>query len=61
MNFKIEDESFLIASVLSLMIIEERLIFCAYYDEFKGAQQLDVTKAANDFFVMNLMAKNWAN
>lgn len=58
MNFKIEDESFLIASVLSLMIIEERLIFCAYYDEFKGSQQLDVTKAANDFFVMNLMAKN---
>ena len=58
MEFTIEGESFLIVSVLSLMAIEDRLIFCAYYDEFKGSQQLDVTKAANDFFVLNLMAKN---
>ena len=58
MDFKIEGESFLMVSVLSLMIIEERLIFSAYYDEFKGSQALTNIKTASDYFVLNMISKN---
>lgn len=58
MDFKIEGESFLIVSVLSLMIIEERLIFSAYYDEFKGSQALTDVKKASDYFVLKMITGN---
>ena len=58
MDFQVDGESYLIVSVLSLMIIEERLIFSAYYDEFNGSQALSDIKTASDYFVLNMISKN---
>ena len=45
-------------AVLNTLIIKNRLIFFAYYDEYTGMNDINKTKASNDYLALSLLVGN---
>ena len=59
MDFNYDGETNLAGEVMNILIVKERLVFVLYYDNFKDAQYLAETKAADYYFVIKMIVKNW--
>ena len=58
LNIKSEDENIVVSAIMNTLIIKKRLIFFAYYDEYKGMNNINKTKASNDYFALSLIGSN---
>ena len=58
MNFSAEQEGFIMVAVMNILTVKNRLIFIAYYDQYKNVKQIEKIKSNNDYFVLSVMAKN---
>ena len=58
LNIKSENENIVVSAIMNTLIIKNRLIFFAYYDEYKGMNNINNTKASNDYFALNLIGSN---
>jgi hypothetical protein len=43
---------------MNAIIIKNRLIFVAYYDQYEGINKIGDIKSINDYFVLNLLSAN---
>jgi hypothetical protein len=57
-NIKSGDENIVVTTVLNTLIIKNRLIFFAYYDEYTGMNDINKTKASNDYLALSLLVGN---
>ena len=58
MNVSSGKENVIMVAVMNLLTIKNRLIFFAYYDEYKGVNQIEKNKSNSDYFALSLIANN---
>ena len=58
MNMSAGNESIIMVAVMNLLIVKNRLLFFAYYDEYRGVDKIEKIKSNSDYFALSLLAKN---
>ena len=58
MNLSSEGENVVMVAIMNAIIIKNRLIFVAYYDQYEGINKIGDIKSINDYFVLNLLSAN---
>jgi len=58
LKYKTEEGNLIQIATMNSMLIKDRIIFSAYYDEFKGFSQIDDIKAKSDYFSLKLLVEN---
>ena len=58
MHFAAEGESYISTVVMNIILIKNRILFFAYYDDYKGGSHINKVKQANDYFGLRLLQNN---
>ena len=59
MSVSAGEQNVIMVAVMNLLNIKNRLVFFAYYDEYKGGMnQIEKTKSNSDYFALSLLANN---
>tara|TARA_B100002052_G_scaffold288775_1_gene305345 strand:+ start:1501 stop:2145 length:645 start_codon:yes stop_codon:yes gene_type:complete len=58
MNMSANNESVVMVAIMNLLIVKNRLLFFAYYDEYRGVDKIEKMKSNSDYFALSLLEKN---
>jgi len=58
MSFSNEVKNYVQVGIMNYILIKERVIAVAYYEEYSGMDQVSEIKSKNDFFILSLNSMN---
>ena len=58
MNMSADNETVVMVAIMNLLIVKNRLLFFAYYDQYRGLDKIEKMKSNSDYFALSLLEKN---